>query len=62
MIIKGAPLARWSLTPAAIFLVFVLVAVINTILGFSRRNLALQQGELAVAYLLMVLGNTLSGG
>jgi len=62
MIIKGVPLARWSLTPAAIFVFFVLVAIINTILAFIHRNLALQQGELAVAYLLMVLGNTLSGG
>ena len=62
MIIKGVPLARWSLTPAAIFLFFVLVAILNTILGFIHRSLALQRGELAVAYVLMVLANTLSAG
>ena len=62
MIIQGAPLARWSVTPAAIFLFFVLVAILNTVLGFIHRRLALQRGELAVAYVLMVLGNTLSGG
>ena len=62
MIIKGPPLARWSVTPAAIFLFFILVAVVNTFLGLIHRPLALQRGELAVAYVLMVLGNTLSGG
>ncbi len=62
MIIKGPPLARWSVTPAAIFLFFVLVAFLNTALGLIHRRLALQRGELAVAYVLTVLGNTLSGG
>jgi len=62
MMIKGPPMARWSLTPAAIFSFFVLVAILNVILGLIHRRLALQRGELAVAYFLMVLGNTLAAG
>ena len=62
MIVKGTPLARWSSTPAAIFLFFVLVALINTFLGLVHRRLALQRGELAVSYFLMVLTNTMAGG
>ena len=62
MIVKGAPMARWSLTPAAIFAFFALVAVLNVLLGLVHRRLALERGELAVAYVLMVLGNTLAAG
>ena len=62
MIVKGAPMARWSLTPAAIFAFFALVALLNVIAGLVHRRLALQRGELAVAYVLMVLGNSLAAG
>lgn len=61
MIIKGSGLATWNWTPAALFLFFVLVAIINVLLRFVHPRLALQAGELAVAYFLMLLANTLTG-
>ena len=60
MIIKGSGLAIWNLTPAAIFLFFMLVAVVNVGLGLIHRRLALQRGELAVVFFLILLANTLS--
>ena len=61
MLIKGSHLALWNLTPAATFLAFVLTAVVNVLLGLIHRPLALQRGELAVAYFLMLVGNTVAG-
>ena len=62
MIVQGTPLARWSSTPAAIFLFFVLVALLNTIVGLIQRRWALRRGELAAVYFLLVLANTMAGG
>ena len=61
MIIKGTGLAVWSLAPAAIFLFFVLVAVVNVMLRLIHPPLALQRGELAVSFVLILLANTLAG-
>ena len=61
MIIKGSGLATWNWTPGAIFLFFVLVAVVNALLRFVHPRLALQPGELATVYFLMLLANTLTG-
>jgi hypothetical protein len=61
MIIKGTGLAVWSLTPAAIFLFFLLVAVVNVLLRLIHPPLALQRGELAVSFILILLANTLAG-
>ena len=61
MIIKGSGLATWNWTPGAICVFFVLVAAINVGLGLVSPRLALQRGELAVAYFLIVVGNTLTG-
>ncbi|MDP6699552.1 MAG: hypothetical protein QGH25_07880 [Candidatus Latescibacteria bacterium] len=60
MIIKGSGLAVWNLTPAAIFLFFLLVALVNPLLNLLSPRLALQRGELAVAFFLILLANTLS--
>ena len=60
MIIKGSGLAIWNLTPAAIFLFFLLVAIVNVVLRLIHPRLALQRGELAVAFFLILLANTLS--
>jgi hypothetical protein len=60
MIIMGSGLAIWNLTPAAIFLFFVLVAVANLLLGLFHPRLVLQQGELAVVFFLVLLANTLA--
>lgn len=61
MIIKGSGLATWNWTPGAICVFFVLVAVVNVALGLVHPRLALQRGELAVAYFLILVGNTLTG-
>ncbi|MEW6750793.1 MAG: DUF6785 family protein [Candidatus Latescibacterota bacterium] len=60
MIVKGSGLAIWNLTPAAIFLFFVLVVLVNPVLGLIHRRLALARGELAVVFFLLLLANTLS--
>jgi len=60
MIIKASGLAIWNLTPAAIFLFFLLVAIVNVLLRLVHPRLALQRGELAVAFFLILLANTLS--
>ena len=60
MIVKGSGLAVWNLTPAAIFLFFVLVVLLNPLLKLLHPRLPLQRGELAVAFFLILLANTLS--
>jgi hypothetical protein len=60
MIIKGSGLAIWNLTPGAIFLFFILAALLNPLLKRIYRPLALERGELAVAFFLILLANTLS--
>ena len=61
MIIKGSGLAVWNLTPGATFLFFVLVLLLNPLLRLLHPRLPLQRGELAVAFFLILLANTLSG-
>ena len=60
MIIKGSGLAVWNLTPAAIFVFFVLSAIVNVLLRFIHARLPLQRGELAVAFFLILVANTLA--
>jgi len=61
MMIKGSGLATWNWTPGAICVFFVLVFFINTALGWIRRSWALTKAELAVAYVLILVANTLTG-
>ena len=61
MIIKGSGLATWNWTPGAICVFFVLVAVVNTGLRLLHRPWALAPSELAVAYVLILTANTLTG-
>jgi len=61
MIIKGSGLATWNWTPGAICVFFVLIALVNVPLRLIRPSLALQRGELAVAYFIILLANTLTG-
>ena len=60
MIIQGSGLAVWNLTPAAIFLFFIVVALFNPLLHWISPRLALQRGELAVVFFVILLANTLS--
>ena len=61
LIIKSSRLAVWNVTPAALFLFFVLVAIVNVVLRWIHPRLALKRGELAVVYFLILLANTLTG-
>jgi hypothetical protein len=61
MMIKGSGLATWNWTPGAICVFFVLVFGLNTILGLLRQSWALNKAELAVAYILILVANTLTG-
>jgi len=60
MLIKGSGLATWNWTPGAIVVLFVLVAA-NTAVGAVRRSWALARAELAVAYVMILVANTLCG-
>ncbi|MFP6590690.1 MAG: DUF6785 family protein, partial [Candidatus Latescibacterota bacterium] len=61
MMIKGSGLATWNWTPGAICVFFVLVFIVNTMVGLLRRSWALTRAELAVAYVLILVANTLTG-
>ena len=59
MVIQGSHMGIWNTTPAAIFTFFLLVAVVNVLLGVIHRPLALTPSELAVAYIMMLIANTI---
>ena len=59
MIIKGSKMGVWNTNPGSIFLIFVIVAIINVILGKIHRSLALDKSELAVVYIMLLIANTL---
>ena len=59
MIIKGSQMGVWNTTPGAIFLFFVIVAIINVILGVINHRLTLDKSELAVVYIMLLIANTL---
>jgi hypothetical protein len=59
MVIKGSQMGIWNTNPGAIFLFVVLVGVVNVGLRAMRRGLALDKGELAVVYIMLLVANTL---
>ena len=59
MIIKGSQMGVWNTNPGSIFLFFVLVAILNACVGLLRRSWALDSGELAVVYIMLLVANTL---
>ena len=59
MIINGTVLAHNFSTPAALFLFFVFVAVVNVALGLLRQNWALRRSELAVVYIMATLATAI---
>ncbi|MBT5960793.1 MAG: hypothetical protein HOG99_04585 [Gemmatimonadetes bacterium] len=61
MIIKGSGVATWNWTPGAIVVFFLLAGVLNTLVRFVHRPWGLSRGELAVAYFIILLANTLTG-
>jgi hypothetical protein len=59
MVIKGSQMGVWNTNPGAIFLFFVVVGICNTLVGFIHRRAALDSGELAVIYIMLLIANTL---
>ena len=59
MVIKGSRLGIWNINPGAIFIFFVIVAVVNTGLGLIARRWALDRSELAVVYVMLLIANAL---
>ncbi len=59
MIIDGAVMAHNFSTPAALFVFFVFVALINVFLGLIRPGFALTRLELAVVYIMAMLATAI---
>ena len=59
MIIKGSLLAHNLNTPAALFVFFIFVGIVNVVLGFIRRRQALSPPELAVVYIMAMLATAI---
>ncbi len=59
MVIRGSYLTLDFSTPGAIFLFFVLVGLVNVLLGWIDRRLALQRGELLVVYIMMITASAI---
>lgn len=57
-IINGTLLAHNFSTPAALFLFFLLILVVNVLLRLILPRLALRQGELAVVYIMAMLATS----
>ena len=58
MLIKGSRMATWSTAPAAYFLFFLMVGIVNVLLRLIHRNAALRPGELAVVFIMMLIPTT----
>ena len=59
MIMKGSLLAHNFNTPAALFLFFLFVGVVNVALGRLRRSLAFGPAELATIYIMAMIATTI---
>jgi hypothetical protein len=59
MVIKGSQMGVWNTTPGAIFLFVVLAGVVNALVAAIKPELALDRGELAVVYIMLLVSNTL---
>ncbi len=55
MVIRGSAMAADFSTAAAIFLFFILVGGINTLLKLIKRSLALNSSELLLVYIMMIV-------
>ncbi len=59
MITKGTRVAHNFSAPAALFIFFILVAIINVILGALRRSFALSRAELATVYIMVMIATAI---
>ena len=61
LVIMGSQMSSLN-APAAFFLFFLWVGVVQVVLGAIRRRLALDRGELLTIYIMMVVATAFSGG
>ena len=54
LILRSSRMAMNFNTPAAVFFFFVLVGIVNVVLGLIRRDFALNRAELLVVYIMMI--------
>ena len=59
MVIQGTRLGLSSCTPAAFFLLFILLATIHIPLGLLKRNWAFQRGELITIFIMMMVATAI---
>lgn len=59
MVIKGSQMGVWNTTPGAIFLFVLLAGVVNALVSWIAPTWALDRGELAVIYIMLLVANTL---
>ena len=59
MVIKGTVLAHNFSTPAALFVFFALVLILNPLLRLVHRSLALAREELAVVYIMAMVATSI---
>ena len=59
MALRGSYMALDFSTAAAVFVFFVLVAIVNTLLGLIKRSWALTSPELAVTYIMMIIATSI---
>ena len=59
MVLHGSRIASYFNTPAAIILFFVLVFVVNTLLGLVRRAWMLSRAELALIYIMWIVATAI---
>jgi len=59
MVIQGTRLGLSSCTPAAFFLLFVLLLSVHLLLGLLKRSWAFQQGELVTIFIMMMVATAI---
>jgi len=59
MVIQGTRLGLSSCTPAAFFLLFVLLASVHILLGLLKRQWAFQRGELVTIFIMMMVATAI---
>ena len=59
MIIKGALLAHNFNTPAALFMSFLFIGIVNVVLGLMKRSWTFAPAELAVVYIMAMLATSI---
>ena len=59
MVLHGSPIASYFNTPAALILFFLLVSLINAVLGLIRRSWLLRRAELALIAIMWIVATSI---